>query len=478
MESTKRKIAKNFIFNMIYNGLNVIFPLVTIPYLSRILLADGLGKVSYATNIVSWFLLFASLGIPRYGIREIAKNRETKLSKVFSELFSINLLSTALAVLIYLGIILNIPYFRSRSILYSVLGIQLFLNIFNVDWFYQGLEDYQYITVRSIIVKTCSLCAMLLFVHKHEDYIIYALIQSLAVAGNNIFNFIHCHKFCNLSFHKLELRRHIKPILILTATQLAISVYSLLDITMLGMLCNDKVVGYYTNVQKLMITVATITASLGAVLLPELVSAYNENKIEIVKTISEKSLNLIITLTLPITIGLQILAKEIILVLFGNNFGPAILTLQLYAPFIVISTIGNLFGTQLLMTFGKEDKLFYTTILGAISDFLINVFMIKFYAQNGATIATIIAELIVAIAQIYYVEKECRIAFNRKIILTSIISCVMMCLGIYIVKYFIASLFLRLVISVVVGIIIYFAVNIILCNDSIILIKKTVLNKF
>ena len=462
MESTKRKIAKNFIFNMIYNGLNVIFPLVTIPYLSRILLADGLGKVSYATNIVSWFLLFASLGIPRYGIREIAKNRETQLSKVFSELFSINLLSTALAVLIYLGMILNIPYFRSRSILYSVLGIQLFLNIFNVDWFYQGLEDYQYITVRSIIVKTCSLCAMLLFVHKHEDYIIYALIQSLAVAGNNIFNFIHCHKFCNLSFRKLKLRRHIKPILILTATQLAISVYSLLDITMLGMLCNDKVVGYY----------------IGAVLLPELVSAYNENKIEIVKTISEKSLNLIITLTLPITIGLQILAKEIILVLFGNNFGPAILTLQLYAPFIVISTIGNLFGTQLLMTFGKEDKLFYTTILGAISDFLINVFMIKFYAQNGATIATIIAELIVAIAQIYYVEKECRIAFNRKIILASIISCVMMCLGIYIVKYFIVSLFLRLVISVVVGIIIYFAVNIILRNDSIILIKKTVLNKF
>ena len=153
-----RSLLKNTIYNALYNGLNIIFPLITIPYLSRILLSDGLGLVNYSRSIVSWFLIFASLGIPRYGVREIAKIKDNrdKLDKTFTELFLYNLLSTCICVAVYMLVISEVSLFSNHYLLYMVTGIQLFLNILNVDYLYQGLEEYVYITKRSFVVKAIS----------------------------------------------------------------------------------------------------------------------------------------------------------------------------------------------------------------------------------------------------------------------------------------------------------------------------------
>ncbi len=477
MDKVKKRLAKNFIFNTLYNTIGVLFPLITIPYLSRVLQADGLGKVSYATNIISWFILFASLGIPRYGVREIAKEKDNDINKTFTELFSINFISTVISVCVFLLMIFNVPYFTKRSTLYMVLGIQLFLNIFNVDWFYQGIEDFQYITIRSFVIKAISLVAMFIFVRNHDDYIVYGLLQSLAVAGNYLFNFFHIRRFCKLIFKSLQFSKHIRPILILTATQLAVSIYGLLDITMLGSMCSDKVVGYYTNVQKLMYTSATITASLGGALLPELVTSYKKNDLAKVKKISEKSLSFIITITLPITVGIIIVSKDIVLVLFGKNFNSSVLTLQIYAPFVIFSTIGNLFGTQLLMTFNEEQKLFNTTLIGAIVDFGLNIFLIKLFAQNGATLSSVLAEILVTIFQIYYVEKICNINFNKREILSSLISVLVMVIGLQIVMYLLPAGITRLVIAILLSASLYFITCIITKNESINLVKSIIFKK-
>ncbi len=477
MENIKKRLAKNFIFNTLYNAMGVLFPLITVPYLSRVLQADGLGRVSYATNIVSWFILFASLGIPRYGVREIAKGRNKDINIVFSELFFINLISTTILSIIYILCIFNIMYFKENIVLYLVLGIQLFLNIFNVDWFYQGIEDFQYITVRSFIIKLISLFLMFAFVKNHDDYIIYGLLQSLAVAGNYLFNFIHIRKFCKIENRSLSFSRHIKPIFVLTATQLAISIYGLLDITMLGAMCNNKTVGYYTNVQKLMYTIATITASLGGALLPELVSSYNSRDILRVKRISEKSLNFIISLTFPISVGVIFISQDLVYILFGREFSPAIKTLQIYAPFIVFSTIGNLFGTQLLMTFNEEQKLLNTTLIGAITDFILNLFMIKIFAQNGATFSSVIAELLVTAFQIYYVEKICKIEIDKSNLLSTISSTLLMILSLIIILNVMSSSLLRLVVSVALGMITYFIACIITKNEFVMMIKRIIIKK-
>lgn len=414
-----KSLLKNTIYNALYNGLNIIFPLITIPYLSRVLLADGLGIVNYSRNIVSWFLVFASLGIPRYGIREVARNRTNKdsLNKVFTELFVYNFISTSICIAVYITLLVNIPYFSDQFLLYFVTGIQLFLNIFNVDYLYQGLEEYGYITKRSFAVKLISLICMLLFVKTKNDYIIYALIQSLAVAGNFIFNFINLHKYIHFSFKQVELSKHTKPIFILLSTQLAVSLYALLDTTMLGILTNDSVVGYYTNVYKIIVTISTITASLGGVMLPRLVTFWSEHKLDDLKILAEKAQELIIAICLPAVIGMFILSPQIVSTLFGDDFMPCIMTIRIFSPFILITTLGNLYGTQLLMTFNKEKTLLITVSVGSIVNMTLNAILIPYFQQNGAALASVITECIVLVCQVYYVRKVVKIRYSLKSII-------------------------------------------------------------
>ena len=465
----EKSIFKNTIYNALYNGLAVIFPLITVPYISRILLSDGIGKVNYATNIVSWFLLFASLGIPRYGVREIAKTRDDKkeLSETFSELFIINFVSTAICSIIYLILVFVAPYFSSRTLLYLTVWIQLFLNIFNVDWFYQGLEEYGYITKRSFVVKLLSLIAIFVFVHKKEDYVIYAAIQSFALAGNYCWNMAHIFKYTRFSFHSLTFKRHISPIFILLSTQLAVNIYALLDTTMLGWWCSDSVIGYYSNAQKIIRVISVLTASLGGVMLPRLVSYIQSNRIDELKKLSENVLEVLLFTCVPISIGLFMLSDDIVLILFGKDFLPSITTMKIFAPFIVFTTIGNLYGTQLLMSFGEEKLLLKSVVVGACINFTLNFLSICRFVQNGAAFASAVTECIVMILQVYYVRRYLVLHVGKKnwrdlfVMNAAMIVCIIM------VRFLISNTFLQLIIAIVVGICIYGFIGMILKNDII-----------
>lgn len=477
MES--KSLFKNTIYNALYNGLNIIFPLITIPYLSRILLSDGLGLVNYSRSIVSWFLIFASLGIPRYGVREVAKIKNDKkvLNKTFSELFFYNFFSTCVCIIIYILVISKVSLFSNHFILYMVTGIQLFLNILNVDYLYQGLEEYGYITKRSFVVKAVSLLCMLLFVREKKDYIVYALIQSLAVAGNYIFNFIHLRKYVNFSMKNLELMKHTKPIIILLSTQLAISLYSLLDTTMLGVWCSNSVIGYYTNVQKIIVTISTITASLGGVMLPRLVFLWNHSELDEVRRLGSKALELIIAICIPIAIGVYILAPQIVYVVFGRDFLPCILTLRIFAPFILISTIGNLYGTQLLMTFNEEKILLITVSVGALLNMTMNYFLIPRMEQNGAAIASVITETIVLGLQIYFVNRKVKLSCSSHFWKTIFLILIVMTLYLLIVTRFLGGNISILICSILGAGVIYLSLGILLKNEAILYVVNLIKNK-
>ena len=478
-----RSLLKNTIYNALYNGLNIIFPLITIPYLSRILLSDGLGLVNYSRSIVSWFLIFASLGIPRYGVREIAKIKDNrdKLDKTFTELFLYNLLSTCICVAIYMLVISQVSLFSNHYLLYMVTGIQLFLNILNVDYLYQGLEEYVYITKRSFVVKAISLLCMFIFVKEKQDYIIYALIQSLAVAGNYVFNFIHLKKHVHFSAENLELMKHTKPIIILLSTQLAISLYSLLDTTMLGWWCSNSVIGYYTNVQKIIITISTITASLGGVMLPRLVFLWNHSELDAVKKLGSKALELIIVICIPASIGIFALAPQIVRLIFGMDFLPCILTLKIFAPFVLISTVGNLYGTQLLMTFDEEKILLITVSVGALLNMSLNLFLIPKMEQNGATIASVVTEAIVLCLQIYFVNKQVKLKCRLHFLKTLFIMTTVMILYLMIIVNFLDDDISVIVCSIFGSGCIYLILGILLKNEAILyfvgLIKSKILSR-
>ncbi|HGS1091612.1 TPA: oligosaccharide flippase family protein, partial [Streptococcus pneumoniae] len=188
--STRNSLIKNSLYNVAYRMLNIIFPLVSATYTARIILASGVGEVSFAQNVVSYFTTIAAMGIPNYGIREIAKtrNKAEATNKVFSELFLINGLSTLLCSIVYLILILTFNSIFDNTSMYLAVGLTLVFNFLNIDWFYQGKEDYAYITKRSFSIKLISLFSLFIFVRDTDDAVNYALISSLAIGGNNIFN--------------------------------------------------------------------------------------------------------------------------------------------------------------------------------------------------------------------------------------------------------------------------------------------------
>ena len=267
-----KSLAKNSVYNIIYKCSNLVFPLIISAYVSRILLAEGIGKVSSAQNIVTYFTLLAALGLPTYGTKVVAAHGNTResRSKVFSELFCINAVSTTVCTILYYLMVFEIPYFQQRKELSIVCGLAIVFNIINVDWFYQGREEYGYIMIRSVIVKIASLLAIFVLVKDSNDFLAYAVIVTLSKVVNNIYNIIHLRKYATLTFSGLNIRKHIKPVVVLLAASIAIEIYTLADTTMLTFIHGDAVVGYYTTARKGIDVIRTMLTAICAVFVPRL----------------------------------------------------------------------------------------------------------------------------------------------------------------------------------------------------------------
>lgn len=471
----QKSLMSNFIYNTVFTGLNLLFPLITLPYASRIIEASGIGKVNFANSIVNYFLIVASLGIPLYGVREIAKAQDNKkqLSKTYSEIFFINLISTMASIVAYYTMILNVGYFANNEKLFIVSGLLLFLNALNVDWFYQGLEEYKYIAIRSIVFKVISLFLLFVMVKTKEDYINYALVSIIALGGNNIINMLNINKFTNFSFKDLEFKKHIKPICILLSIQVAVNIYINLDTTMTGFLAGDVSVGFYSNAVKLNKMVVTVVTSVSAILLPRLSHHIENNNVEEFNTIVNKALKVLIILSIPAMIGLLFLSREIVLLMFKPEFIPIIITMKILAPLIIILAIGNLFGTQILLPIGKEKKILLSVIVGAIINFTLNLILIPKLHENGAAIATVIAELIVMIVQVHIAKAYVKINLTLKFIFKVAVANIFMIVVLYITSNIIHGIIINLITSIVLGSITYIGINILLKEDTIIeIIRK------
>lgn len=268
----RKSIALNSIFNTAYKGFTALFPLLTTTYIARTLLPEKVGLVSYANTIVVYFTTIASLGIPNYGVKEISKCGENieKRSKTFSELFSINFVSTAICIFLYYVFVNLFPYFQNQKPALNTMGLMLVFNFFNVDWFYQGIEEYGIIATRGMVVKIVSFIAMLLFVKKPEDYLKYALILCMATAGNYIFNMVILRKFVVFKRYILNVRHHLKPVFILLASTIATELYMALDTVMLEYFHGSSNVAYYSNATKIVRMIYTMVIAFVATFYPRI----------------------------------------------------------------------------------------------------------------------------------------------------------------------------------------------------------------
>lgn len=413
----QKSLKLNFIMNAILTMSSFIFPLITFPYISRILLPEGTGKVSFATSLISYFSMIAQLGIPTYGIRACAKVRDnrTELTRTAHELLFINLFMNVISYIALAVVLFTVPrLFEDRS-LYIIISSTILLTSIGMEWLYKALEQYTYITIRSIIFKFIALLAMFVCVHKRSDYIIYGGISIFASSASNILNFINIHKYIGLKpVGNYNIRRHIKPVFIFFAMSCAITIYTNLDTVMLGFMSTNTDVGYYNAAVKIKHILVSLVTSLGTVLLPRSTYYIEKGKIDEFKRISIKALNFVSLVATPMTIYFILFARQGIYFLSGKAYDGAILPMQIIMPTLVLIGITNIFGTQMLVPLGKEKIVFYSEVSGAIVDVLINAALIPMFASAGAAFGTLIAEFVVLLVQFNGIKDYVR-GFIKKI---------------------------------------------------------------
>ena len=405
----QKSLKLNVIMNMILTMSSFIFPLITFPYVSRILLPEGTGKVSFATSLISYFSMFAQLGIPTYGIRACAKVRDNRkeLTRTAQELLIINLIMSAISYVVLFLAIAFVPRLQSEKTLYVIVSFTIILTSIGMEWLYKALEQYTYITIRSVIFKFIALIAMFLLIHEKTDYVIYGGISILAGCASNIFNLINVHKFIDLKpVGNYDLRRHMLPVLTFFAMSCATTIYTNLDTVMLGFMKTDIDVGYYNAAVKIKTILISIVTSLGAVLLPR-ASYYIENGfIDEFKRITKKALSFVFLVASPLMLYFIFYAKEGIFFLSGNAYEGSVLPMQIIMPTLLLIGISNILGIQVLVPLGKEKTLLYAEIAGAIVDLLINFILIPRFASAGAAIGTLVAEIVVTSVCIWALKDD------------------------------------------------------------------------
>ncbi len=410
-------IKKNVLFNIIYTISNVLFPFLMFSFASKIINVDDMGKISFYTTLAGYFIMLASLGISTYGIRATAEKRDDKkeLNKVAQELFLINMISSVIVVFLLLLSIPLVNKFKSDIYILLINCVYILMAPLGMNWLFSGLEKYSYIMKRNLVLKSLSLLLVILFVHTSNDYMIYLLILIFSYVSSFICNFIYAKKYISLKKEaKYNFSRHLKPVLMLFVSILAINVYTHLDTVMLGFFSGDEEVGYYTIAVYIKTALLTIVNSISAALLPRISYFYSNNSKMKMKEIISVTSSLIFTISIFLTLFFIITAKNCIFIIGGEKYYNSIICMQIIMPVLLFSGLSNITGNQILIPSGKDSSFMKAVVSGAIFDFVLNLVLIPKYGCIGAAMATVCAEFIQMSIQLYYTRDYFNVLFDYK----------------------------------------------------------------
>ena len=464
-----KSLKLNAFFNVVRNVLRLIFPLITFPYVSRVLMPEGIGKVNFANSIVMYFYTIASLGIGSYGIREAAKIRNDRLSlaKFTKEMLSINMVSTLVSYILLAASLVFVKKFESYRILIIVNSSSIILNTIGFEWLYSALEEYGYITLRSIIFQIISLALTFILVRNSDDVVNYALVSVISNVGSNVCNLIHARRYLDLKTKvKLEIKKHLKPIFLLFFSSIAITVFSILDTSMVGFIKDDVEVGYYTSASKIIRMIRDLFPAISTVMFARVSYYVGTKETQKIKEVTGQIFNLFYALSIPICMGFILLMKPILLLMCGSEFLPAVAVGQVLAPLVILSSISGYLSGAILISFGREKIYMYVEVGAALLDIVLNFAFIPKYGALGAGIATLITELVMFIVFHISVKNEISGVKIKKALVQYIISSVIMALVVYMeIKYLPLSPILQILLGAVSGALIYFVILVIMKND-------------
>lgn len=455
------RLKTNFIMNIILTLSSFVFPLITFPYVSRILLPEGTGRVSFATSVVTYFLLLSQLGIPTYGIRACARVRDDRkaLSCVVHELLAINLLMSVLAYLLLGGCVFLIPKLRVEKTLIFVISFTIILNAIGMEWLYKALEQYTYITIRSVIFKAIAVIAMLLMVRQKSDYIVYGALTIFAASASNICNFVHAHKYIDFFLkEKCDLKKHLKPVLVFFAMSCATVIYTNLDTVMLGLMKGNVDVGYYNAAVKIKGILLGVVTALGTVMLPRLSYYVEHGEQKKFGRLTRKAMNFVILLATPLMIYFILFAREGIFFLSGAAYDGSVIPMQIIMPTLLLIGMTNVMGIQIMIPLGMEKQVLYSEIVGAIVDLIVNAILIPKYAASGAAVGTLMAEFVVWIVQMHALKNVTENLYKNIRLGTVGLALILAVIGSIWVKGLAFGAFMSLLISAILYFTIYYIV--------------------
>lgn len=408
-----KSIKRNYLYNIFLNISKVTFPLITAPYVSRVLEPDGVGLYNFSNTYAGWLALFAALGIPFYGIREVAKIKDDidEQTKFISEIISISVIATFVCSILMFLTLFFIPQLNENYVIFLVSGIILYTTPLKVDWFFQGKEEFGYITFRSLVIKTLSVILLFLLVREKSDLLIYVALNAAAVVLNEIWNFIKLYQSGIHPYFTLSGGRHIKPLFILFSSSIAISVYTILDTLMLGFMVDYNEVGYYNCATHLSKALVPIVTSLAAVALPRVAKLKEKKNWDEINILMNKSFSIVSFLSLPIAFGVMVVSPVFVPLFFGEQFYGTIIPLQIIIFTVVVIGFNNLTGIQILLGFGLDKAFLYSLLTGTVSNFTLNLLLIPYYGASGAAISSVFAETLILGVMLVFVYKNTPIRF-------------------------------------------------------------------
>ena len=494
----KKSVAKNYIYNLCYQILIVVLPIITTPYISRVLGAENIGIYSYTYSIVSYFILFGSLGVALYGKREIAYVQQDvkERSKVFWEILLFRMITIFIATIAYVFFFMNFQL--EYKVYYIILILEVIAAGLDISWFLQGLEEFKKTVTRNIIVRILSVTAIFVFVKTQDDLIKYTLIYSLGNCLGNLMLWVYLPKFlkgAKIDLKNLNIVRHIAPICMLFIPQITEKIYNMLDKTMIGNLVQDKSeVGFYEQAQKTIRILNTVVASLGIVMVPRMATIFESEGKEKVQETLKKSFRFVFFIAVPLTFGIVSVLPSFVPMFYGPGYEKVKDLIIVLCPIILLMGIENVVGTQYLIPTKQQKKYTISVSYGLAINFILNYYLILKWQAIGASIATIISQMVVDGIQLYYVKDEMNLKEMFKPLPKYFIVGILMfvlCIGTGIVidktlfmstKIQELSEYIRysvkLLIQVIVGVIVYFGTLIILKDELLMPIINRVKKRF
>lgn len=459
-------VFKNYLYNLVYQILLIILPIITVPYITRVLGSQGVGINALTNANIQYFILFGTLGISLYGNRTIAyvRNDKEKLSNSFWSIFVLKLITTSIAYVAF--IIIFALNKKTFTFYYWLQSINIISAAVDISWLFIGLEDFKKTVTRNLIIKIISVVAIFTLIKKPADLWLYIFISALSSIVGQAILWLYVPNI--LKFGKISLKdikKHIIPSVKLFIPTIATQIYCVFDKSLLGYLSSSSEVGYYDMGQKIVNILMTVVGSMGTVMLPHMTNEFSKGNNEKINDYLSKTFNFASYLSIPMMFGLISISRGFSVWFFGKEFLKSGTIMMIESPILIFIGWSNVIGMQYMLPLGKSNEFTFSVTVGAIVDIISNLFLVKPLASYGAAISTVLAELSVTVVQVFLMWDSLPFKEMFKDVWKYLLSGTIMYMGLTIINKHLEYNFAFITLRVIIGGIIYFAVLIILKSD-------------